>query len=237
MPEYAYDLHIHTCLSPCADKLMTPPNIVNMAYIKGLDIIAVTDHNASGNAGAVMRAAKELPLTVIPGMELTTAEEIHVICLFPDLESAQRAGEYVYAHLPPIKNKPQYFGDQILMDENENFLATIDLLLSNASDISYEKLPDIIDGFGGFCWPAHIDRMSNSVLSVFGVLPELPNYSLLEVHDPDKFFENKANEAFRRGRTILTNSDAHMLEMISEKEHFIELSEPSFAALKAALCK
>ena len=90
MPQFAYDLHIHTCLSPCGDELMTPPNIANMAYIKGLDLIAVTDHNTALNAAAVMRAAEELPLEVIAGIEVTTAEEIHVVCLFPDAESAER---------------------------------------------------------------------------------------------------------------------------------------------------
>lgn len=237
MPEYAYDLHIHTCLSPCGDKLMTPPNIANMAFIKGLDIIAVTDHNTTGNAAAVMRAARDLPLTVIAGMEVTTAEEIHVVCLFPDAESARRAGDYIYSHLPPIKNKPQFFGEQELMDENENVLGTLELLLPNATDISYDKLPEIIESFGGFCWPAHIDRPSNSVLSVFGVLPDLPKYPALEVRDCGKFFEDTANGHYKAEHTILTDSDAHMLEMISDREHFIELPEPSFDALKAALTR
>ena len=92
MRKYAYDLHIHSCLSPCGDSMMTPANIVNMAHLKGLDIIAITDHNSTRNAGAAIKAATGLPLTVIPGIEVTTAEEIHVVCLFPDLDSAEKAG-------------------------------------------------------------------------------------------------------------------------------------------------
>lgn len=235
MPQYAYDLHIHSCLSPCGDELMTPPNIANMAYLKGLDIIAITDHNTTKNASAVMQAARDLPLTVIAGMEVTTAEEIHVICIFPDAESAELASEEVYKHLPCIKNRPEYFGEQILMDENENFLGTLPLLLSNATDISIDELPDMMYSFGGFCWPAHIDRPVNSLLSVFGMLPEKPNFPVLEIQNPKRFFLDAANHIYRKNHRILTNSDAHRLVDIAEREHFIELEDPSFCGLKSAL--
>lgn len=235
MPEFAYDLHIHSCLSPCGDESMTPANIVNMAHLKGLDIIAITDHNTALNAAAAIRAARDLPLTVLAGIEVTTAEEIHLLCLFPNAESAERAGEIIYGQLQPVQNKPEYFGEQIIMDENENVLGSIDLLLSNATNITYEQLPKIVGDFGGICWPAHIDRPSNSVLSVFGVLPETPSFPVLEVHQPQSFFSEPENAVFRQNHKILCNSDAHILGMISEREHFISLSEPSFEALKAAL--
>jgi PHP family Zn ribbon phosphoesterase len=235
MPQYAYDLHIHTCLSPCGDTLMTAPNIVNMAYLKGLDIIAITDHNTAKNAAAVVRAARGVPLTVIPGVEVTTAEEIHVVCIFPDVEGAEAAGEAVYKRLPPIENRPEYFGEQILMDENESDLGTLPLLLSNATDISIDELPDMMREFGGFCWPAHIDRPSNSILSVFGVLPDKPAFPALEVYDPHRFFADGSNAIYRMNHRILTSSDAHRLVDIAERERFLELEEPSFRALKAAL--
>lgn len=235
MPQYAYDLHIHTCLSPCGDVLMTPPNIANMAYLKGLDIIAITDHNTAKNAAAVMRAAKDFALTVIPGMEITTAEEIHVVCIFPDAESADKASEAVYNRLPPIENRPEYFGEQMLLDENENCLGTLPLLLSNATDISIDELPEMMNRFGGLCWPAHIDRPANSVLSVFGMLPDKPDFPVLEVRDPKNFFTNAANDIYRLNHKILTSSDAHRLVDIAERERFLELPEPSFFGLKAAL--
>ena len=235
MPQYAYDLHIHTCLSPCGDALMTPPNIANMAYIKGLDIIAITDHNSARNAGAVMRAASELPLTVIPGIEATTAEEIHVICLFPDIESAERAGEELEKHLPPVSNRPEFFGEQLIVDEEESVTGFLPWLLPNALDISIDNLPKLIASFGGFCYPAHIDKQSNSVLSVFGYLPDTPEFNALEVHNPEQFFKNPENEHYRENHVIITSSDAHQLADISEREHFIELEEPSFAFLCKAL--
>lgn len=235
MPEYAYDLHIHTCLSPCGDELMTPPNIANMAYVKGLDIIAITDHNSARNTRAVIRAAKALPVTVIPGIEVTTAEEIHVICLFPDADSAEKAGEELERRLPPVKNRPEYFGEQVIMDENEIVTGKFPLLLPNALDVSIDALPKLIESFGGLCYPAHIDRPSNSILSVFGVLPEKPEFRTLEVFDPQRFFENAENLRRREEYNIVTSSDAHRLSDISEREHFITLPEASFECLRRAL--
>ncbi len=235
MPQYAYDLHIHSCLSPCGDALMTPPNIANMAYIKGLDIIAITDHNSTRNAAAVMRAASALPLAVIPGVEVTTAEEIHVICLFPDIESAERAGEELEKHLPQVNNRPEFFGEQLVVDENETVTGFLPMLLPNALDISIDKLPKLIASFGGFCYPAHIDKQSNSVLSVFGFLPDTPEFSALEIHNPEQFFKDTENERYRETHVIITSSDAHQLADISEREHFIELDEPNFTSLRKAL--
>ena len=116
----AYDFHIHSCLSPCGDKDMTPQNIVNMSKIMGYDAIALTDHNTTGNCEAVIKVGKEIGLTVIPGMELCTSEEVHIVCLFPDIEKANKFSEYVYSTLPPVKNKPSVFGEQTKMNENDD---------------------------------------------------------------------------------------------------------------------
>lgn len=215
---------------------MTPPNIANMAYVAGLDIIAVTDHNSARNARAVINAARGLPLVVIPGMELTTAEEIHVVCLFPDADSAEKAGLELEKHLPPVQNRPEFFGEQVIMDENEEITGTFPFLLSNALDISIDNLPNIISGFGGFCYPAHIDKQSNSIISVFGALPDKPKFSSLEVHNPTQFFENAENAFYREAYTIITSSDAHNLHDISARENTLELDAPSFDALRKALC-
>lgn len=235
MPQFSYDLHIHTCLSPCGDDAMTPPNIANMAYIKGLDIIAITDHNSAKNSAAVMRAAKELPLAVIAGMEITTAEEIHMVCLFPDAESAERAGAELYEKLPKIENKPEFFGHQLVTDEEENIKEELSVLLSNATSLSYEQVPAFVSRFGGFCYPAHIDRDTNSVLSNFGMLPEEPHFPTLEVYRPARFFSDAENRRYEEHYNIVTSSDAHQLGDISEREHFLELEAPSFQALKKAL--
>lgn len=236
MPLYAYDLHIHTCLSPCGDALMTPPNIINMANIKELDIIAITDHNSARNVRAAMKAAEGTKLSVIPGIEVTTSEEIHVVCLFPDAECAEKAGAELEGHLPPVQNRPEYFGEQLVMDENEEITGTFQLLLLNALDISIDALPKLVGRYGGFCYPAHIDRASNSIIAVFGEVPEVPKFSCLEVHNPKDFFGNAENLRYRDGYKIITSSDAHYLQDVAEREHFIELEEPSFACLRRALC-
>ena len=235
MPRYAYDLHIHTCLSPCGDNEMTPPNIANMASVKGLDLIAVTDHNSAKNARAVIAAARGLPLTVIPGIEVTTAEEIHVVCLFPDADSAEAAGQALEAHMPHIPNRPDYFGEQLIVDENETVTGTFPWLLPNALDLSIDALPAFAQEYGGVCFPAHIDRPSNSVLAVFGMLPESPAFPTLEVRDPENFFADAGNGRYRDEHLILTSSDAHRLGDMAERERFLELPKPDFAGLKAAI--
>jgi PHP family Zn ribbon phosphoesterase len=235
MPQFAYDLHIHSCLSPCGDEAMTPPNIANMAYIKGLELIAVTDHNSARNVRAVMRAAEGLPLTVIPGIEVTTAEEIHVVCLFPDAECAEQAGAYFETLLPPVKNKAEYFGEQLVMDENETVKEHFPYLLSNALNLSIDALPALVRGFGGFCYPAHIDRPANSVLAIFGCLPDEPRFGAVEVQDPARFFAKAENRYFQTDYIVVTSSDAHTLGHISEREHFLALDRPDFESLRRVL--
>ena len=114
-----YDLHIHSCLSPCGDDDMTPANLVGMAAVKGLDVIALTDHNSCRNCAAAMRHGEICGVTVIPGMELTTSEEVHVVCLFPSLENAMSFDQFVYERILPIQNRPDIFGRQQILDEQD----------------------------------------------------------------------------------------------------------------------
>ena len=130
-----YDLHMHSCLSPCGDNDMTVNNIVNMAALKGLDVIALTDHNSSKNCPALMKVAREAGIRAIPGMEINTSEEIHAVCLFPTLEKAMAFDDYVFSTLPPVKNRPEIYGDQILVNENDELQGTVDTLLITASGV------------------------------------------------------------------------------------------------------
>ena len=187
---FSYDLHIHSCLSPCGDDDMTPPNIANMAALLGLDLIAVTDHNSCRNAGAVMEAARMLglPLRVLPGMEVTTAEEVHVVCLFPELAAAQAAGEEVEAALLPVKNKPEIFGHQWILGPGEERLGELETLLINATRLSIDEMPGFAKKYGGVAFPAHIDRTSNSVFANLGYFPDYLDFSFAEVWQPEVFF-------------------------------------------------
>ncbi len=229
---FSYDLHIHSCLSPCGDDDMTPPNIANMAALLGLDLIAVTDHNSCRNAGAVMEAARMLglPLRVLPGMEVTTAEEVHVVCLFPELAAAQAAGEEVEAALLPVKNKPEIFGHQWILGPGEERLGELETLLINATGLSIDEMPGFAKKYGGVAFPAHIDRTSNSVFANLGYFPDHLDFSFAEVWQPEVFFQDSAHRNIRERYAILKNSDAHYLEKMKEGE-----PEETFGTLEAFL--
>ncbi len=224
----AYDLHIHTALSPCADNDMTPNNIINMSMLKGLEVIAVTDHNSCENVKACMACAENKPLLVIPGMEVETAEEIHVICLFPELKYADEMQDWVYSHLPKISNNESVFGTQLVMNAQDDITYIEKRLLLTSTAISINQIFEVVEKrLNGVAIPAHIDRQANSLLSSFGVIPEDIYISCVEIR-------NKAEEAelIQRHNTLkdikrLYSSDAHYLGNISERENFIEVDKKS----------
>ncbi len=226
-----YDLHLHSCLSPCGDDDMTPWNLVNMAKILGLDIIALTDHNSCKNCRSAMKVGEKAGITVVPGMELCTAEEIHCVCLFDDIDKAEAFGDFVKTTLPTVKNREEIFGCQLIMDEGDGILGREEILLTTASSIGIDSLPGLMEKHGGVWFPSHIDRESYSIISSLGDFP-----SELEV----KAFEltpNAEEKAYRdkykalEGKLLLRNSDAHYLENMREKEFYIQAEENSIKAL------
>ena len=220
-----YDLHIHSALSPCGDMDMTPNNIVNMSIIKGLDIIAVSDHNSIGNAEAVISAAKGKDLLVVPAMEVETSEEVHILCLFPDISSAEKMADAVKKSLSGIKNKSEIFGRQTFMNDMDEITGEEENLLVSATSLSIDDVKRLAESAGGVAVPAHVDRSSYSVLSNLGMLPEI-GFNTIEVS------KNNNPENFRYlNKKILQNSDAHYLGDISEPENFIELPEKTTEAL------
>lgn len=227
----SYDFHIHSCLSPCGDKEMTPQNIVNLSKIMGFDIIALTDHNTAGNCPALVKAGKEAGLTVIPGMELCTSEEVHIVCLFPSLENALAFSDYVYTTLPSVKNKPSVFGDQLICDENDNVIGTEEKLLITASSISCMKVVETVTKYGGICYPAHIDRSSFSILSNLGTIDESFGFTCAEIFDMTKENELKEKHPYLKNLKIISDSDAHYLEKMRIPEHFIEIPELSIDSI------
>lgn len=208
----AYDFHIHSCLSPCGDPDMTPANIVNMAKLMGYDAIALTDHNTCGNCSSVMKIGKDIGLTVVPGMELCTAEEVHIVCLFPDLEKATEFSDYVYNTLPPVKNKPSIFGEQTYRDENDEITGAEERLLITASSIPTHKVMELVKQFGGICYPAHIDRSSFSILSNLGMIDDSFGFTCAEIFDISKEKELKEKHPYLNELKIVSDSDAHYLE-------------------------
>ena len=224
------DLHIHSCLSPCGDMLMTPNNIVGMAFIKQLDAIAVCDHNACGNLPALKAVADMMGVLLLPGMELTTREEAHMLCYFPDVESCIAFGKFVQEHLPPIPNRPEFFGRQVIMNEEDEETGEEEKLLISALDLSFEECEQAIHAHGGLCVPAHINRGSNGVLNALGFLPADCRYDAIEVSDAVAMPPVDLS-----GYRLLCSSDAHYLENILEPTFTIDVKEKSVQALFDAI--
>ena len=217
--ELSYDLHIHSCLSPCGDMDMTPNNIAGMAAIKELNIIALTDHNSARNAPALIKAAEQYGVIVLPGMELTTAEEVHVVCLFAETEDALAFDAYVYERLMKIRNKTQIFGEQIIMDENDEPVGEEEYLLINATSIPFDSVYDAVTAHHGIMIPAHLDKSTTSLISSLGMIPPDPKFTCAEVKNLDKLHGLLRDHPYLHNCRIISDSDAHYLQDISEPVH------------------
>ena len=226
-----YDLHLHSCLSPCGDNDMTPYNLVNLAKLFGYDIIALTDHNSCKNCGSAIKVGEEVGITVVPGMELCTSEEIHNICLFPTLEKAMAFSDYIYGTLPMIKNREKIFGEQLIMDETDTVLGKEDILLTTASSVSVDELSDLVDKYDGVCYPAHIDRNSYSIISSLGDFSPEMKVRCFELTPKAKAEDYLEKYPATKGKLIIRSSDAHYLENMREPEFIIDLPENSAEAL------
>lgn len=235
MSRVYYDLHIHSCLSPCGDNDMTPANIVGMAMLKELDVIAVTDHNTCRNCGAVMKAAEGSDITVIAGMELCTEEEIHTVCLFEHLEDALAFDAYVASHSPLFDNNVDIYGHQYLMDEADGVLGEIPHLLVSASGIGIYDLPNLMEQFHGIWFPAHIDKSAYSVIASLGTLPDDLGFRVAEISKPQKIDAMCKEYPLLNAVNIVTDSDAHYLWDISERYYSLEVEEKTVSAFLKAL--
>lgn len=229
-----YDLHIHSCLSPCGDDDMTPNNIVNMALLAGLDVIALTDHNSCKNCPALLKAAERAGLTAIPGMELCTAEECHIVCLFSTLEKAAAFDQMVEKTLPPVENRADIFGEQRLMDAEDTVYARYPVLLTTASAISVDEVVPLVRKYGGVAFPAHIDRPSYSVTAALGDLPSV-GFRAAEITATGDVDALLSRYAELRGKPLLLDSDAHYLHQIADAGPWVDLPENTPDALIAAL--
>lgn len=224
---YCIDLHNHSCLSPCGENDLLPSILALEASEKGVDILALSDHNSTRNLVAFKEAAEIVDITPIYGMEITTVEEVHLLSLFENLEDALDFGEFIDKSLVKYKNNPKLFGDQLVVDVMGNITDRVEHMLYGPSTLSFEFLIDEILQREGLAIPAHIDRPSNSVLANLGFVPSL-DYSALEAIKPYTI-KNPNNY------TIIQGSDAHYISHIGRRASYIEAENPSFDALKKAL--
>ena len=224
MTQLTYDLHIHSCLSPCGDNDMTPANIAGMAAVKGLDVIAVTDHNSCRNCAPAMKMAEEYGVIALPGMELCTEEEVHVVCLFPDLQAALDFDAYVYDKMLKIPNKEKIFGEQLLYNDMDEIIGKEpNLLLCNTS-IGFDEVYALTEERGGIMIPAHVDKAANSLIANLGFIPPDSQFTCAEIKNLSKKEELLQQHIYLNQCRIISNSDAHYLEHINEPEHRIEVS-------------
>lgn len=235
-PKRAFDLHLHSCLSPCGGEEMTPATIAGLCAVQGIEICALTDHNSTKNCPAFLRACAHYGLMGLAGMELTTREEVHVIILFEDLDGALgfgRMAERWLEYLP--ENNPAVFGPQLILDEEDNLLGQETRMLAGSCDIGIYDVAYQARKFGGFAYPAHIDRPSFSLLANLGLWDEAMGFPCAEVSrscPPDLF-----QRADLRNVPHFSASDAHYLNQIQPAHQFVSPRELSPQGLFAELSK
>ncbi len=222
MKRYYYDLHIHSCLSPCADNDNTPQNIAGMASLSGYNILALTDHNTAKNCPAFFKACEAYGIVPVAGMEVTSSEDIHIVCLFEKLDDALAFDSFVSKKRFLIKNRPDIFGDQLIIDEFENVTGIDEHLLPNATSVSIEDINAIVGDFGGIAYPAHIDRPANGVIAILGTFPDNVGFSSFELRFKNN--EEKYRSDFKLfDKKLIVSSDAHTLSDIDDAENYFEL--------------
>ena len=235
MREYRYDLHVHSCLSPCGDSDMTPNNLVQMALLSGCEILAITDHNTCRNAPAVLEAGERNGLLVLPGMELCTSEEAHVVCLFETLEGALDFDRYVYEHMPHVKNKPEIFGQQPILDGSDEQVGEEENLLLVSSFIGVDQVVELTAQYGGVAFPAHVDRDSYSVIASLGAIPPEAGFTAAELTRGCDAQEYVKLHPELEGLALFRDSDSHYLETLAGDPWTLALPERSVKAVLDAV--
>jgi hypothetical protein len=195
---------------------MTPANLVGMAAVKGLDVIALTDHNSCKNCEAALYHGKQYGVTVLPGMELCTSEEVHVICLFDNLTDALAFDAYVGERLLPIPNREEIFGKQEIRNHEDEVIGKVEPLLINATTISFDEAFALVESFHGIAYPAHLDKSSTSLLSNLGFIPPESTFPCAELRSMANLHRLRKEHSYLEHCKILSSSDAHRLEEIAE---------------------
>ncbi|SRR6056297_1912606 len=213
MKKYNIDLHIHSVLSPCANLLMTPANILKKAKEKGLDIIAITDHNSAKNVKVAMSLAKKYGINIIPGMEVESSEEIHLLCFFPDIKKLLSFQKIIYKNLPKRENDEEYFGYQLLTDEKDDYRAKEKRMLATAVNLNINQIVNKTRGIGGIVIPSHVDK-SYGIIKNLGFIPEDLNFKILEISKNSEMKNLKEKYSYLNNYILIKNSDSHYLDEI-----------------------
>ena len=229
------DLHIHTCLSPCGELEIYPRRIVERALEAGMDIIAVTDHNTAENAAATVRAATGTRLTVLPGMEIASAEEVHVLGLFETLDDILPVQDEVFQSLPDVPPLAPFVQDQVIVDAEDGVTGFSPHFLMAATRLAVREIVDLIHRRGGLAIAAHVDRPSFSVISQLGFVPPDLDLDALEVSPLTTFSEARAGLVFGSRLPLVRFSDAHRPEEIGLASTAFRLAAPRLEEIRKAL--
>ena len=230
------DLHIHTCLSPCAELDMHPMALVQKAIEAKLDMIAICDHNSSANVPYVIRAAQTTNLKVLPGMEITTSEEVHLLAIFDSLANLILLQSIIDQHLPG-ENDEKRFGIQAIVNEIGEVEGINNQLLIGATDLSMDTLIGYIHQFEGLAIAAHIDRESFSVMSQLGFIDDKADFDALEITPFTGFNQARIKYWELDNYSFIVSSDSHFIKDIGKTFTRMNLLEPTFSELKMALKK
>ena len=236
MKRFRADLHIHSCLSPCGDLDMSPRAIVEKSLERGIEIIALCDHNSAENVGAAIRAGNQKGLCVLPGMEINSREEVHTLAIFDAEEEALRMQDLIYRHLRGT-NRPELFGDQVVANEFDEVEGFNDRMLIGATQLGLQRIVEEVHGLGGLCIASHVDRPSFSVLSQLGFIPKNLEFDALEISRHHHGNAGKGDIPDLEGFTTVTFSDAHFLNDIGTSCSSLWLGSASLAEIRMALRK
>lgn len=232
MQTYRAELHVHTVLSPCAAIEMIPPLIVEQALQLGIHLLAITDHNASANASAVIQAARGTPLHILPGMELQTREETHLLCLFDTLDQLNTWQTIVDNHLPNIPNNIDYFGEQFIVDHQGEFIRRENRLLLNSVNLTLQQATAHINNLGGLPIPAHVDRKANGLIETLGLIP--PGFEALEISRHLSPESARLKYPQLKDYPLIQSGDVHHIDDFLGST-FLTLTAPTIPEIRLAL--
>lgn len=235
MKEWALDLHIHSTLSPCGGSEMTPPLVLERARELGIDALAITDHNSAENVGAFLAKGEEMGIKVIPGMELQTCEDVHLLCLFDTLEQVLEFQAFVYDLLPPMKNRTESYGEQVLVDKDGRKSGEKNELLLAGADLSVEQAVLRVHSLNGLCIASHINRQAFSIWGHLGCIP--PELGLDGVELTSHLLKETGQLQYlkKAGINYLISSDAHYLADLTFPRCFACIAGCTVAELRMAL--
>ena len=209
---------------------MTPNNIAGMAAIKGLNVLALTDHNTAKNCPAFFEACRRQGIIPIAGIELSTEEDIHLVCLFEELDDAMKFDAVLEEHLLPIDNRPEIFGEQLILNADDEPIGEVKKLLISPTDLPIDEAIKLARSYGAHVHPAHIDRESNGIIAILGDIPSEYGFKIFEMRDRSNAERIMGTVEELNEKNILVCSDAHQLWNISEAENSFLIDDEPYSS-------